>query len=116
MEEKMFKYAEREVQIKKVNTFLCISTAVVFLLSYIVVAVSFMQGNRTGLFAGSMLVVMLATITISFVTLKRDSGNEKLRWYIGRIDHCNGNACICIQRLLYAFFSSYASSCNGTLL
>ena len=30
MEEKKFRYAERAMQIKKVNTFLCISTAVVF--------------------------------------------------------------------------------------
>ena len=82
MEEKNFKYAERAMQIKKVNTFLCISTSVVFLLSYIIVIVSFLQGNRTALFAGGMLVVMLATIISSFITLKRDSGNERLRWYI----------------------------------
>jgi len=82
MEEKRFKYAERAVQIKKVNTFLCISTAVVFFLSYIIVVVSFLQGNRTALFAGGMLVVMLVTIISSFITLKKDSGNERLRWYI----------------------------------
>ena len=82
MEEKMFKYADRATQIKKVNTFLCISTSVVFLLSYVIVIVSFLQGNRTALYAVSMLLVMLATIITSFVTLKRDSGNERLRWYI----------------------------------
>lgn len=82
MEENRFKYAERSVQIKKVNTFLCISTAVVFLLSYIVVTVSFLQGNRTALYAGSMLIVMLVTIITGFITLKRDSGDERLRWYI----------------------------------
>ena len=82
MEENRFKYAERAVQIKKVNIFLCISTAVVFLLSYIVVLVSFLQGNRTALFAGGMLAVMLVTIITGFVTVKRDSGNERLRWYI----------------------------------
>lgn len=82
MEENRFKYAERSVQIRKVNTFLCISTAVVFLLSYIVVVVSFLQGSRTALYAGGMLVVMLATTITGFITLKRDSGNERLRWYI----------------------------------
>ena len=82
MEEKKFRYAERAMQIKKVNTFLCISTAVVFLLSYVIVAVSFLQGNRTALYAGGMLVVMLVTIITCFITLKKDSGNERLRWYI----------------------------------
>lgn len=82
MEEKKFKYAEREMQIKKVNTFLCYGTLVVFLLTYAVVAVSFLQGNRTALYAIGMLVVMIATCVTGFITLKRDSGNEKLRWYM----------------------------------
>ena len=42
MEEKIFKYAERGMQIKKVNTFLCISITVVYLLTYVVVLVSFL--------------------------------------------------------------------------
>ena len=82
MEEKKFKYAEREVQIKKVNTFLCFGTLVVFLLTYAVVAVSFLQGNRTAIYAIGMLAVMLTTVITGFITLKRDSGNEKLRWYM----------------------------------
>lgn len=101
MEERRFKYAERAVQIKKVNTFLCISTAVVYLLSYMVVVVSFLQGNRTALFAGSMLVVMLVTIIIGFVTLKRDSGNERLRWYIMI------GLCIVMAMLVYAYKDYY---------
>lgn len=82
MEEKKFKYAERAVQIKKVNTFLCYGTLVVFLLTYAVVAVSFLQGNRTAVYAIGMFAVMLATCSTGFITLKRDSGNEKLRWYM----------------------------------
>ena len=82
MEEKKFKYAERGMQIKKVNTFLCFGTLVVFLLTYAVVAVSFLQGNRTAVYAIGMLVVMIATCVTGFITLKRDSGNEKIRWYM----------------------------------
>ena len=82
MGENNFKFAERSAQVKKVNTFLCISTAVVYLLSFIVVIVSFIQGNRTLLYTASMFIVMMATILTGFVTLKRDSGNEKLRWYL----------------------------------
>ena len=101
MAENKFKYAERSMQIKKVNTFLCISTAIVFLLTYIVVVVSFLQGNRTALFAGGMLVVMLATIVTSFITLKRDSGNEKLRWYVML------GLCIVMAMIIYAYKDYY---------
>ena len=101
MEETKFQYAERAAQVKKVNTFLCFSTAVVYLLSYVVVIVSFIQGNRTALFAGSMLVVMLVTIIAGFVTLKRDSGNEHLRWYL------MVGLCIVMGMLVYAYKDYY---------
>lgn len=101
MEENRFKYADRAVQIKKVNTFLCISIAVVYLLSFIVVIVSVMQGNRTLFYAIAMLAVMLATIITGFVTLKRDSGNEKLRWYVMI------GLCIVMAMLVYAYKDYY---------
>ena len=82
MGENQFKFAEHAEQVKKVNTFLCISTAVVYLLSFVVVIVSVIQGNRTLFYAIGMFTVMLATILTGFITLKRDSGNEKLRWYL----------------------------------
>lgn len=82
MDEKNFKYADPKLQIKKVNTLMCISTTILYILSYTVVAVSLIQGNRTPFYAGSMLVVMLATIITGFVTLKKNSGNEKLRYYM----------------------------------
>ena len=101
MEEKMFKYSERSLQIKRVNTFLCISTAVVFLLSYIVVLVSYFTGYRTALYTVGMLIVMIVTVVIGFVTLKRDSGNERLRWYIMI------GLCIIMAMLVYAFKDYY---------
>ena len=60
MDEPKFKYAEVSAQIRKINKFLCISTVILYVLTYTVVAVSFMQGNRTALYAGSMLCVMVA--------------------------------------------------------
>ena len=101
MEENRFKFAERAAQIKKVNTFLCISTLVVYLLSYIVVIVSVIQGNRTVLYAAGMLVVMLVTIITGFVTLKKDSGNERLRWYVMI------GLCIVMAMLVYAYKDYY---------
>lgn len=82
MGENIFKFADPEVQKRKVNTFLCGSITIVMLLSYIIVIVSFIQGNRTALYAGSMLVVMLTTIITGFVTLKKDSGSDRLKWYV----------------------------------
>ncbi len=101
MEEKKFKYADLSAQIKKVNTFMCISTAVVFLLSYIIVIVSVLQGNRTLFFAIAMLAVMLATTIVSFIALKKNSGNERLRWYI------MFGLCIIIAMLVYAYKDYY---------
>lgn len=101
MKKNNFKYADRGMQIKKVNTFLCISTLVVFLLTYLIVTVSFLQGNRTALYAIGMFVVMLATLVTGFITLKRDSGNEKLRWYIMI------GLCIIMAMIIYAYKDYY---------
>ena len=101
MEEKSFRYADSKAQIKKVNTLMCISTTILYILSYTVVVVSFMQGNRTAFYAGSMLVVMLATIITGFVTLKRNSGNEKLRYYM------MAGLTIVTAMLIYAYVDYY---------
>ena len=101
MEENKFRYAERAAQIKKVNTFLCFSTLAVYLLTYIVVIVSVIQGNRTLTYAIGMLAAMLTTIIAGFVTLKRDSGSEKLRWYIMI------GLCIIMAMIVYAYKDYY---------
>lgn len=82
MEEKQFRYADLGEQLKKVNVFMCITTAVVYLLSYAVVFVSFLQKNRTGVYAIGMLLVMVATIVLGFLSLKKDSGSIRLRYYM----------------------------------
>ena len=82
MEEKMFRFADGKEQIKKVNQFLCIATTILYVISYAIVFISFLQKNRTGFYAISMLLVMITTVTIGFVTLKKDSGNVKLRYYM----------------------------------
>lgn len=82
MEEKQFRYADLGEQLKKVNVFMCITTAIVYLLSYAVVFVSFLQKNRTGVYAIGMLLVMVATIVLGFLSLKKDSGSIRLRYYM----------------------------------
>ena len=82
MEEKRFRYADLGEQLRKVNVFMCVTTAVVYFLSYIIVLVSFLKGDRTPAYAVSVLVVMLTTILLGFVALKKDSGNIRLRYYM----------------------------------
>lgn len=74
MEEKQFRYADLGEQLKKVNLFMCITTAVVYLLSYVIVLVSYLKGDRTLTYAISMLVVMVATIAMGFLALKKTVG------------------------------------------
>ncbi len=101
MEEKQFRYADLGEQLKKVNVFMCITTAVVYLLSYAVVFVSFLQKNRTGVYAIGMLFVMVATIVLGFLSLKKDSGSVRLRYYmlVGLI--------IVAAMLIYAYVDYY---------
>ena len=101
MEEKKFQYADTDAQVKKVNRFLCISTAILYVLSYTIVTVSFLQGNRTALYAVSMLIVMVATISVGFVTLKKNSGNKMLRYYM------MVGLCIVTAMLIYAYVDYY---------
>ena len=71
MKEKDYQYADPSAQVKKVNSFLCISTTILYFLSYIIVFVSFLQRNRSPVYAIVMLLVMLSTIITGFVTLKK---------------------------------------------
>lgn len=90
-----------QLRLNKVNTFLCFSTLVVYLLTYVVVIVSVIQGNRTLFYAIGMLAAMLTTIIAGFVTLKRDSGSERLRWYIMI------GLCIIMAMIVYAYKDYY---------
>ena len=101
MEEKIFQFADGKAQIKEVNRFMCFSTAILYFLSYVVVTISFLQGKRTGLFAVSMLIVILTTIITGFVLLKKDSSNERLR-YIMMI-----GLCVVTAMLVYAYVDYY---------
>lgn len=101
MEEKMFQFADGRNQIKEVNCFLCISTAILYFLSYVVVTVSLLQGKRTPLFAISMLIVILITTITGFVLLKKNSSNERLR-YIMML-----GLCVVTAMLVYAYVDYY---------
>ena len=82
MEEKKFKFADTSAQIQKVNRFLCISTTILFILSYTIVIVSVVKGNRTLPYAIGMLAIMLSTLLASFITFKNNKGSARVRYII----------------------------------
>ena len=101
MDEKTFKYADADVQIRKINQFLCISSVILYILCYTVVMVSFLQGNRSLVYTVSMFCVMLLTTTMGFFTFKRNNASIRLRYYmlIG--------ICIIIAMVIYAYVDYY---------
>lgn len=101
MGEQKFRYADASAQIQKVNGFLCISTTILFVLSYIIVIVSVLEGNRTVFYAAGMLLVMLGTVGTGFAILKKDSGNTKLRYFVMI------GLCIVTAMLVYAYKDYY---------
>jgi len=104
MEGKNFLYADSAAQVQKVNRFLCISTSVLYVISYAIVFISMLQGNRTPAYGIIMFAVMVTTLALGFVTLKKDSGNKRLRYYM------MVGLCIVAGMLLYEIFGSYAVS------
>ncbi|MBQ8798896.1 MAG: hypothetical protein IJZ55_04950 [Lachnospiraceae bacterium] len=82
MEEKQFRYAEQGEQLNKVNRFMCVVTAVVFLLCYVIVFVSYLKGDRDLTYAMVMLAIMVLTLLTGFMELKRDRGSKRLRYYM----------------------------------
>ena len=101
MNEKKFLYADSAAQVQKVNRFLCISTSLLYLFSYAIVFISMLQGNRTPAYGIIMFAVMLTTLVMGFVTLKKDSGSKKLRYYM------MVGLCIVAGMLIYAYVDYY---------
>ena len=77
-----FKYSDPLEQVRKVNLMLCISTAVVYLLTFTVVIVSVIQGNRSLIYAIGMFVIILATILSSLIEFRKDAGSSKMRYFL----------------------------------
>lgn len=82
MEEKQFRYADLGEQLRKVNRFMSIITAVVYFLCYVIVLVSYLKGDRTLLYAIAMFALMAVILSVGFIALKKNSGNVWLRYYM----------------------------------
>ena len=77
---KQFLYADKDEQVKKINRYVVISMALFDLLIMLVVTISVMDGNRTPLYWLGMAAIMITTWVTSFVMIKKDPGNRKMRY------------------------------------
>lgn len=82
MGENKFKFADPAEQIRKVNTVMCIAAAIVYLLTFTVVIVSVIQGNRSLLYAIGMFVVIVVTLLSSVLEMRKDKGSTRMRYFL----------------------------------
>ena len=82
MQEKTYRYANSGEQVKKINKFLCISTAIVNLISFVFVFISYMRGYRDELYTFGILGLMIATSVGGFFLYKKEHDSVKLRYFI----------------------------------
>ena len=82
MNERKFKYADVLEQTRKINLMLCISTAIVYLLTFIIVIVSVIQGNRSLLYLIAMYVVMTITVLSALLEMRKDQRSTRMRYFL----------------------------------
>ena len=75
-----FRFADKNEQVKKINSYVSISMVIFDALIMLVVVISVLQGNRTPLYGVVMLLIMLVTCISCFVLLKKEPGGSKLRY------------------------------------
>ena len=72
MHEREYRFAKTEEQIRKINKFLCISTAILNVISFIIIFVSYMRGYRTELYTFGLLAIMVITSIGGFVIYRKN--------------------------------------------
>lgn len=76
----MFRFANKDEQVKKINTYFSVSMVIFDALIMLVVSISVLQGNRTLGYGIAMLAIMLATCVTCFVMQAKKAGSTKLRY------------------------------------
>ena len=72
MGERDYRFAKSEEQIRKINKFLCISTAILNVISFIIIFISYMRGYRTELYTFGLLAIMVITSIGGFIIYKKN--------------------------------------------
>lgn len=82
MEEKSYRFADTAEQVKKINKFFCISTAILNTISFIFVFISYKRGYRSVAYTYGLLVIMLITSIGSLMIYRARPYSVKIRYYI----------------------------------
>ena len=82
MNEKQFLFADMNEQDKKINRFLCISTAILNLISFVFVFISYVRGYRDELYTFGLLAIMIVTSVGGYIIFKKDQNSPKLRYFM----------------------------------
>ena len=82
MNERKYQFADTNEQVKKINKFLCISTTIVNIISFIFVFISYMRGYRDELYTFGVLGLMVITSVGVFLIYKKEKNSEKLRYFM----------------------------------
>lgn len=101
MNERDYRFAKTEEQVRNINRFLCISTAILNLISFAIIFVSYMRGYRTELYTFGLLAVMIITSIGGFVLYKKNKDSVFLRYFM------LAGLLIIMALLIYGFNSYY---------
>ena len=82
MDEKQFRFAERKEQIRRINKYLCISSALLNLVAFAIVYISYMRGYRTPLYTFGLLAIMIITSGGGTLLYRKNKDSNILRWFM----------------------------------
>ena len=82
MKERQFRFADEYEQVKRINKFLCISTAILNVISFIIVLISYLRGFRSELYTFGLLGIMVVTSVGGFFILKKNENSVFLRYFM----------------------------------
>lgn len=101
MNERDYRFANSEEQIRKINKFLCISTAILNVISFAIIFVSYMRGYRTELYTFGLLAIMVITSIGGCIIYKKNKDSIMLRYFM------MAGLMIIMALLIYGFNSYY---------
>lgn len=82
MEEKTFRFADTAEQVKEINRFFCLSTAVLNIISFMFVFISYKRGYRSAAYTYMLLGIMLLTSVGSLLIYRKRPHSVTIRYFI----------------------------------
>ena len=82
MNEREYRFARIEEQVRKINKFLCISTAILNVISFAIIFVSYMRGYREELYTFGLLAIMIVTSIGGMIIYKKNKDSVFLRYFM----------------------------------